>query len=119
MRKIPRLPVRLSIEGRLVAILGRPAAATTSRKVATANDFVKEAVGADESPSRSQQPASLGAEKGEERAGIPARWRAAGAVVGQTTLIGALLYYFGWARTQAAMGYFGIDSSIARFSVND
>lgn len=119
MKKIPKLPLRLSIEGRVVAVLGRAAAVTTSREVAKADDLVKEAVGADGSSSRSQQPVTPDTEKSEGRTGIPARWRAAGAVVGQTTLIGALLYYFGWARTQAAMGYFGIDSSVARFSVND
>jgi hypothetical protein len=43
----------------------------------------------------------------------------AGSVAGATTLIAALLFYFGWARTQAALGYFGINVAIAHLSVND
>jgi hypothetical protein len=45
--------------------------------------------------------------------------RVVGSTAGQTTLIAALLFYFGWARTQAAFSYFGIDSSIAQLSVSD
>jgi uncharacterized membrane protein len=42
-----------------------------------------------------------------------------GAVAGQATLVAALLFYFGWARTQALMGFFGINSSIAHISFSD
>jgi hypothetical protein len=33
--------------------------------------------------------------------------RMLGSIAGQTTLLAALLFYFGWARTQAAFSYFG------------
>lgn len=45
--------------------------------------------------------------------------RVAGSIVGPTTLVVALLFYFGWARTQALMGYFGINAAVAHLSVND
>ena len=35
-----------------------------------------------------------------------------GLVVAPATLLGALLYYFGWARSRAQAGYFGIDADI-------
>ena len=50
---------------------------------------------------------------------ISAVLRIAGSIVGPTTLAVALLFYFGWARTQALMGYFGINAAIAHLSVND
>lgn len=50
---------------------------------------------------------------------ISAVLRLAGSIVGPTTLVVALLFYFGWARTQALMGYFGINAAIAHLSVND
>ena len=50
---------------------------------------------------------------------ISAVLRVAGSIAGQATLAAALLFYFGWARTQSFMGYFGINSAIARLSVDD
>jgi hypothetical protein len=37
----------------------------------------------------------------------------------QTVLIAALLYYFGWARTQANFEYFGVDASLLDFTTTD
>jgi hypothetical protein len=37
----------------------------------------------------------------------------------QTVLITALLYYFGWVRTQATFGYFGVDPSLLGFTTID
>jgi hypothetical protein len=37
----------------------------------------------------------------------------------QTVLITALLYYFGWVRTQANFGYFGVDTSLLAFGTAD
>jgi hypothetical protein len=37
----------------------------------------------------------------------------------QTVLITALLYYFGWVRTQANFGYFGVDTSLLGFTTAD
>jgi len=45
--------------------------------------------------------------------------RAVGTIAAQTTLVAALLFYFGWVRTQAILGYFGINAAVARLSVND
>ena len=50
---------------------------------------------------------------------ISAALRVAGSVAGQTTLVIALLFYFGWARTQTLLNYFGISAAIAHLSVND
>jgi hypothetical protein len=46
-------------------------------------------------------------------------WRVAGLVVSQTALLTALLFYFGWARTRATFGYFGVDVSLLGFSTSD
>ncbi len=66
-----------------------------------------------------QPVADLDTEDSQTAHDISAVWRVAGSVAGQATLAAALLFYFGWARTQAVMGYFGINSAIARLSVND
>jgi hypothetical protein len=71
------------------------------------------------SPSRSRPLTNLETEESQAAPDISAGWRVVGVVAGQTTLVTALLYYFGWTRTQAVMGYFGINSAIARLSVND
>jgi hypothetical protein len=52
-------------------------------------------------------------------AGNERLWRVAGLVVSQTALLTALLFYFGWARTQATFSYFGIDVSLLGFSTSD
>jgi hypothetical protein len=40
-------------------------------------------------------------------------------LAGQTALLGALLFYFGWVRTQSLLIYFGLDNNIVRLSWND
>jgi hypothetical protein len=45
--------------------------------------------------------------------------RTVATIVAQTTLVVALLFYFGWARTHAALAYFGVDPGLAHLSVND
>ena len=42
-----------------------------------------------------------------------------GLVVAPTTMITALLYYFGWVRTGAFFGYFGVDQSTLQLSATD
>jgi hypothetical protein len=58
---------------------------------------------------------------GDNRLGrdISAALRIAGSIAAPTTLVVALLFYFGWARTQALLDYFGINAAIAHLSVND
>jgi hypothetical protein len=51
--------------------------------------------------------------------GISTVLRGIGSVAGQATLVAAFLFYFGWTRTQALMGYFGINAAISNLSVND
>jgi hypothetical protein len=46
-------------------------------------------------------------------------WRAAGIIASQTAVLTALLFYFGWARANAAFGYFGVDVSLLGFSTSD
>ena len=42
-----------------------------------------------------------------------------GAVLAPTALVTALAFYFGWARTNALVSYFGIDPSMLGFSTQD
>ncbi|MCA1708568.1 MAG: hypothetical protein LC808_36940, partial [Actinobacteria bacterium] len=42
-----------------------------------------------------------------------------GAIIAPTALITGLLYYFGWARTQAIFAYFGVDTSLVEYSPSD
>lgn len=42
-----------------------------------------------------------------------------GAVVAPVTLLSSLMLYFGWIRTAALFGYFGVDPAILGFSVQD
>ncbi len=44
---------------------------------------------------------------------------AAGKIVAPSAFIAALLYYFGWARTNALYSAFGIDQSLLQFSTQD
>ncbi len=43
----------------------------------------------------------------------------AGKVIGLTSIIAALLYYFGWARTQALYKHFGVDQTMLGFTAQD
>lgn len=40
-------------------------------------------------------------------------------LVGQTTVLGALLFYFGWVRTQSLLLHFGLDNNLVRQSWSD
>lgn len=40
-------------------------------------------------------------------------------ITSQTVLITALLYYYGWVRTRANFGYFGVDTSLLGFTTAD
>ncbi|WP_433333289.1 hypothetical protein [Spirillospora sp. CA-294931] len=42
-----------------------------------------------------------------------------GQVVAQTTALVAVLYYFGWARSNALLGHLGIDPALTRWSATD
>jgi hypothetical protein len=55
----------------------------------------------------------------ERRTDLQAAWKLAGAIVGQTAILTALLLYFGWARTKTTYGYFGIDVSLLDQSTTD
>ncbi|MEU4524585.1 hypothetical protein AB0F52_38420 [Amycolatopsis sp. NPDC024027] len=46
-------------------------------------------------------------------------WSRISVLLSQTVLLSAVLYYFGWVRTQAAWEYFGIDTSLLGFSTPD
>lgn len=46
-------------------------------------------------------------------------WARISTLLSQTVLLSALLYYFGWVRTQAVWDYFGIDTSLLGFSTPD
>jgi len=42
-----------------------------------------------------------------------------GSVIAPSVLITSLFYYFGWVRAQTAFAYFGIDTSLVRYSTSD
>lgn len=42
-----------------------------------------------------------------------------GLLLGQTTLLGTLLFYFGWVRTQSLLLHFGLDNNLVRQSWSD
>jgi hypothetical protein len=46
-------------------------------------------------------------------------FRVVGMIAAQTTVVVAILYYFGWARTYVQLGYFGVSSAVAKLSVTD
>jgi hypothetical protein len=55
----------------------------------------------------------------QERTADGSPWRVASSIAAQTALLGALYYYFGWVRTQATLGHFGIDVATLGFSPSD
>lgn len=56
---------------------------------------------------------------GEGGARLRSTIQTIGSVVAPTTLVTALLYYFGWARATATYDHFGIDQSTLGFSTQD
>lgn len=52
-------------------------------------------------------------------ADLPSVLSTAGTLASQTVLITGLLYYFGWIRAQATLGYFGLDTSLVGYSTTD
>ena len=60
----------------------------------------------------------MGVASPEADAGVADRARSAiqivGLVIAPTTLVTALMFYFGWVQTNARSSYFGIDASQAR-----
>jgi hypothetical protein len=57
--------------------------------------------------------------RAEEGPGLQSTLETLSLVVGPTTLLAALLFYFGWVYTQALYGYFGIDLSTVDFTTQD
>ncbi|MDQ1751488.1 MAG: hypothetical protein QOE71_2544 [Pseudonocardiales bacterium] len=52
--------------------------------------------------------------------GDPSRvWAIIGASTSQVVVITALLYYFGWVRSDSELGYFGVDPSLAGYGTVD
>lgn len=51
--------------------------------------------------------------------GISQAGKIFGAVIAPTTLLSALLYYFGWAHAFYFFNYFGVNSTVLRFSTTD
>ena len=79
---------------------------------ASASDAVAAALGLHQDGDRSQTPRS------------PSRPESVvvglfGAVASQVALATALLYYVGWARSHATLGYFGIDPALVGYSTAD
>lgn len=66
--------------------------------------------------SRSRHDTGPAAQKNAEEKGVLATIYL---FTSQTVLITALLYYFGWVRTQANFGYFGVDTSLLAFGTAD
>jgi len=51
--------------------------------------------------------------------GLPQVTRAAGIILGSTTVLSGFLFYFGWARAYYFYDYFGVDSSLLGLSTRD
>jgi hypothetical protein len=77
----------------------------------TAEGATAKGTGTGETAADSAQSADgAGVADGQTGANIAAGFRVAGVVAGQATLVTALLYYFGWVRAQAVLGYFGVNA---------
>ena len=69
----------------------------------------------------------MGALDADDRASVPdatasglrSALQSTALVVAPTTLLTALLYYFGWASSRTAWMYFGVDQSVIGFSTSD
>ncbi len=71
-------------------------------------------------PSNDAAQAAQGGDDGLQVAElVPKAMDLIGKVIAPTTLLVALLYYFGWVRTNALYLYFGIDQSVLGFSLQD
>ncbi|WUI02758.1 hypothetical protein OHR68_13425 [Spirillospora sp. NBC_00431] len=55
-------------------------------------------------------------EQGTGAAALAPAFQLLGQVVAQTTALIAVLYYFGWARTNALLGYLGVDPALTGWS---
>jgi hypothetical protein len=118
--RIPELWLRqLRFRGSDSADHQRPASKAVYFETPTANANTEATAGAEASSNRTQPVTDPDTKDSQTSHDISTGWRIVGTVAGQATLVAALLFYFGWARTQAVMGYFGINSAIARLSVND
>jgi hypothetical protein len=73
------------------------------------------------SPERQVPDSDQGADSDltSEVPGISRIGRIFGAVVAPTTLLTALLYYFGWAHAYYFFGYFGVNSTLLGFTTTD
>jgi hypothetical protein len=123
-------------------VLGAPAAPTepAPASVAPPPEAGAPAPPAEPATASVARPAETGPPRPAEPAGAGAQWPAegvtrpddgqggarlhstiqtVGSVVAPTTLVTALLYYFGWARATATYDHFGIDQSALGFSTQD
>ncbi|MGS2641791.1 hypothetical protein [Streptosporangium sp. LJ11] len=55
----------------------------------------------------------------DSRIGFSIAFRYLGTVAAQSTVLAALLFYFGWVRTKATLGYFGITGDLAEISATE
>lgn len=82
-------------------------------------------INVDEPPSevRLDDAPSTPAEPSLDETGDAPRWlstmESLGAIIAPVTFLSALAYFFGWTRTNAFVGYFGIDHSVIGFSTQD
>lgn len=68
------------------------------------------------SPIRDEAPAKPAA---SGVVNVPGLLTIVGTITSQTVLITGLLYYFGWARAQASLAYFGLDTSLIAYGTAD
>jgi hypothetical protein len=103
-------------------------ASTVPPTAAQVPDATRPASSAPPVAGRAQEPPAAGGPAGGSAGGeaaagtgVPLRGilETVGLVVAPTSLVTALLFYFGWARAGATYDYFGIDRSTLGFSVQD
>jgi hypothetical protein len=66
-----------------------------------------------------REPAASGTEKKRAAIGLERAVQLATAIVAPTTVLTALLFYFGWVRTNALFQYFGVDATVLGFTTQD
>jgi hypothetical protein len=97
----------------------KPAGRTQGRSRRSANHHAAALPPSQDAPAPPPAPAVAPAPTPAAVPGISQVGKILGAVVAPTTLLSALLYYFGWAHAFYFFNYFGVNSTVLHFSTTD
>jgi hypothetical protein len=70
-------------------------------------------------PGRSRTPSPGHGRAAAQRPGLERVVQVATAIIAPTTVLTALLFYYGWIRTNALFQYFGVDATLLGFTTQD